>query len=153
MSADVVESADDVIGAADNQDALIENLAGQITSRLRQFGDVPDEPPVLEEDQLLLALINSGIEKVARGQSVGLLRRVGHSVRVFSQTRQSGQRHLCPPLIAGGYCKRTSTGRSASSLAQTFVYNQVLCPPKPGALDRQKHGRFSPREYPPTSIR
>src|SRR5580700_1054631 len=128
MSADIVESADDVVGAADNQDALIENLAGQITSRVRQFGDVPDEPPVLKEDQLLLALINSWIEKIARGQSVGLLRRVRHSVRVSSQTRQSGQRHLCPPLIAGGYCKITSAGRSAPIFSPNFCIQSSSVP-------------------------
>src|ERR1700722_19295196 len=112
MSADVVEGADDVVHAADNQDALIENLAGEIASWFRQFGDVTCEPPVLEEDQLPLALIDSGVVKVARGQSVGLLRHVCHSVRVPSQTRQPCQRHPRPPVVAGVSFKATSAGKA-----------------------------------------
>src|SRR5579871_3795908 len=128
MSADVVESTDDVVHAADDQDALIENLAGEITSGLRQFGDVTREPPVLEEDRLLLALIYLGIEKVSRGQAIRFLGNVGDFFGLFSQTQQPRRRHPSRPLIAGRLRPGGWKIRARSKVREAFCIQPSFVP-------------------------
>src|SRR5262249_23154504 len=69
--ADIEEGADLSLPVAEHEDALIQDAARDVASRLRQHRDMPDILPAMVKDLAPLRLEDCGVEVEMAGQGAG----------------------------------------------------------------------------------